>query len=114
LCHVTSFDPENVGEHDPRLTQIAAEIGSRWRQARATRGIDSSRTSTLDPPNGKVERFHRTLLEGWAYVRPFASNELRVHLLEERLHLYNHHRSHTALGGLSPVAQLNNLSGNYT
>ena len=25
--------------------------------------------------NGKVERFNRTLLEEWAYVRPYTSNE---------------------------------------
>ena len=26
--------------------------------------------------NGKVERFNRTLLEEWAYVRPYGSNEM--------------------------------------
>jgi transposase InsO family protein len=64
--------------------------------------------------NGKVERFNRTLLEEWAYVRPYAGNEQRTHLLEAWLHMYNHHRSHTALGGLPPIARVNNLSGNYT
>jgi transposase InsO family protein len=61
-----------------------------------------------------VERFNRTLLEEWAYVRPYESNAERSQLLEAWLHLYNHHRSHTALGGLSPVDRLNNLPGNYT
>ena len=63
--------------------------------------------------NGKVERFNRTLLDEWAYVRPYQSNEERSQLLETWLHVYNHHRSHTALGGRSPVARLNNLSGHY-
>ena len=64
--------------------------------------------------NGKVERFNRTLLEEWAYVRPYASNAERAALLPEWLHLYNHHRSHTALGGRSPVERVNNLPGNYS
>jgi transposase InsO family protein len=63
--------------------------------------------------NGKVERFNRTLLEEWAYVRPYTSNEQRVRLLPTWLHLYNHHRTHAALGGRSPVERVNNLSGHY-
>jgi hypothetical protein len=63
--------------------------------------------------NGKVERFNRTLLEEWAYVRPYRSNGARARLLEGWVHLYNHHRSHTALGGRSPIERVNNLSGNY-
>jgi transposase InsO family protein len=64
--------------------------------------------------NGKVERFNRTLLEEWAYVRPYASNEARVRLLPGWLHRYNHHRSHTALGGRSPIERVNNLPGQYS
>ena len=64
--------------------------------------------------NGKVERFNRTLLEEWAYVRLYRSNAKRATLLQAWLHLYNHHRCHTALGGLPPIARVNNLSGSYT
>ena len=63
--------------------------------------------------NGKVERFNRILLEEWAYVRPYRSNAARVRLLPSWLHLYNHHRSHTALGGRSPIERVNNLPGRY-
>ena len=35
-------------------------------------------------------------------------------LLKLWLHRYNYHRSPTALGGLPPIARVNNLSGNYT
>jgi hypothetical protein len=49
--------------------------------------------------NGKVERFNRTMLEEWAYVRPYDSEAERVDAFSDFLHLYNHHRSHTALGG---------------
>jgi transposase InsO family protein len=64
--------------------------------------------------NGKVERFNRTLLDERAYVRPYAGNHERQSLLSAWLHSYNYHRSHTALRGLSPIARVNNLSGNYT
>ncbi|MEK6467513.1 integrase core domain-containing protein, partial [Pseudonocardia alni] len=30
------------------------------------------------------------------------------------LHEYNHHRPHTAIGGLPPISRLTNLSGQYT
>jgi transposase InsO family protein len=64
--------------------------------------------------NGKVERFNRTLLDEWAYVRPYTTNAQRARLLPTWLHLYNHHRTHTALGGRSPVERVNNLPGRYS
>ena len=64
--------------------------------------------------NGKVERFNRTLLDEWAYVRPYPSEEARTAALAEWLHLYNHHRCHTALGGLSPMSRVSNVPGHYT
>lgn len=63
--------------------------------------------------NGKAERFNRTLLEEWAYVRPYSGNQERLDLLAGWLHMYNHHRSHTALDGVPPITRVNNLSGNY-
>lgn len=64
--------------------------------------------------NGKVERFNRILLEEWAYVRPYTANDQRARLLPAWLHQYNHHRSHTALGGRSPIERVNNLPGRYS
>ena len=63
--------------------------------------------------NGKVERFNRTLLEEWAYVRPYTSEAERIAALDEWLHLYNHHRHHTAIGG-PPISRLNDPAGQYT
>src|ERR1017187_303522 len=63
--------------------------------------------------NGKVERFNRTLLEEWAYVRPYTSNQRRTRALTLWLHIYNYHRAHTSLGQLPPVSRLNNVSGHY-
>ncbi len=86
-----------------------------FREAIILLGVRQVCTRPFRPQtNGKVERFNRTLLEEWAYVHPYRDNGHRSQLLEGRLHLYNHHRSRTALGGLSPVARLNNLPGNYT
>jgi transposase InsO family protein len=64
--------------------------------------------------NGKVERFNRTLLEEWAYVRPYTTNDQRTCLLPTWLHLYNHHRTHAALAGRSPAERVNNLPGRYS
>ncbi len=64
--------------------------------------------------NGKVERFNRTLLEEWAYVRPYPSNQHRSRALTTWLHIYNDHRAHTSLGQLPPVSRLNNVPGHYS
>ena len=64
--------------------------------------------------NGKVERFNRTLLEEWAYVRVYRSERARTEALARWLHQYNHHRGHTALGDQPPVSRVTNLPGQYT
>jgi transposase InsO family protein len=64
--------------------------------------------------NGKVERFNRTLLEEWAYVRKYSSEAERRRRLDSWLHTYNHHRCHTALGGQPPITRVDNLPGHYT
>jgi transposase InsO family protein len=63
--------------------------------------------------NGKVERFNRTLLDEWAYARVYTSNGQRRQALDRWLHLYNHHRGHTALGGEPPVTRTN-LPGQHS
>jgi len=79
----------------------------------ALNGIRHKRTRPYTPKtNGKVERFNRTLLEEWAYVRVYLSDEERTAALDDWLHLYNHHRHHTAIGG-PPIARVNDLLGQY-
>jgi transposase InsO family protein len=64
--------------------------------------------------NGKSERFNRTLLDEWAYARPYGSNNERLLALPDFVDRYNNHRPHTALKGLTPMAFLvNNVSGNH-
>ncbi len=56
--------------------------------------------------NGKVERFHRTLKEEWAYIRQYTSNQQRTNTLPGWLTSYNWHRPHYALGGKPPATRL--------
>ena len=56
--------------------------------------------------NGKVERFNRTLLEEWAYVTLYRSNEHRLATLPAWIDSYNRDRPHTALGGRPPATRL--------
>jgi transposase InsO family protein len=64
--------------------------------------------------NGKAERFNRTLLAEWAYLRPYTTNQERTAALDDWLHLYNHHRAHTALGGHPPIRRVNNPPDSYS
>jgi transposase InsO family protein len=64
--------------------------------------------------NGKVERFNRTLLDEWAYVRVYRSEPARTAALARWLHLYNHHRAHTSLGGHPPMSRVNNVTGQHS
>ena len=75
-------------------------------------GITLKRTRRYRPQtNGKVERFHKTLLEEWAYRRLYRSNDERRRAFARWLRLYNHRRPHTSLDGLTPMAVLNNNVG---
>lgn len=56
--------------------------------------------------NGKAERFNRTLQEGWAYRRPYSSNQSRIAALEPWLEHYNYARPHTACEGLPPISRV--------
>lgn len=77
--------------------------------------IEHRRTRPYRPQtNGKVERFHRTLADEWAYARLYRSDAERCTEFPVWLHTYNHHRGHTALGGQPPATRVPNLSGQYS
>jgi len=86
-----------------------------WATTCADLGISHKRTRPYRPQtNGKVERFHRTLADEWAYTRPYLTETSRRQALDPWLHTYNHHRGHTALNGLPPASRVPNLSGQNT
>ena len=63
--------------------------------------------------NGKVERFNRTMLDEWAYIRVYQSETERVDALAQWIHTYNHHRNHTAIGG-PPITRVTNAPEQHT
>ncbi|WP_328788194.1 MULTISPECIES: IS481 family transposase [unclassified Streptomyces] len=89
--------------------------GLAWKAVLADLGAAGRLTRAYRPQtNGKVERFNRTLLDEWAYLRPYTSNDERTAALADFLHTYNHHRCHTALDGKPPISRVNNPAGQYT
>jgi transposase InsO family protein len=86
-----------------------------WRDTCAELGIKAKKTRPYRPQtNGKIERFHRTLADGWAFSRHYNSESARRAALPAWLHEYNHHRPHTAIGAKPPISRLTNLPGQYT
>jgi transposase InsO family protein len=100
------------------VRRVLTDNGSCYRSrvfAAALGDIAHKRTRPYRPAtNGKVERFHRTLLEEWAYAHSYATNSEREAAYPGWLHCYNHHRGHTALGGRPPASRVTNLTGQYT
>jgi transposase InsO family protein len=104
-------------EHVERVmtdNALAYRRSAAWSRALGEVGARACFTRRYRPQtNGKAERFNRTLLEEWAYQRPFTSNDERAAALPGWLHTYNHHRTHTALGGHPPITRVNNAAGHY-
>jgi len=104
--------------HGVLVHRVLTDNGACYRSrlfAQALAGTEHKRTRPYHPQtNGKVERFNRTLLEEWAYARPYQSDRQRCDAFTDWLHHYNHHRGHTALGGHPPATRVPNLSGQYS
>jgi transposase InsO family protein len=92
----------------------SAYISHAWRDACAELGITPKRTRPYRPQtNRKIERFHRTMADGWAFRRLYLSESARRKALPGWLHEYNHHRLHSAIGKVPPITRLTNLTGHY-
>lgn len=100
-------------EHGVKVQAVMTDNALNYRRSEAF--LDSMAalgiTHVAIPPyhpraNGKVERFNRTMLEEWAYVRLYRSNDERLRALQRWVGLYNRRRPHTALGGRPPVSRL--------
>jgi transposase InsO family protein len=110
----TWFTSHGIDQIKRVLTDNARCYGSdAWRDAVNTTGTRHLRTRPYRPQtNGKVERYHRILVEEWCYSRAYLSEDERAHSLPDWLHRYNHHRHHTAIGG-PPASRVTNLPGQY-
>jgi transposase InsO family protein len=86
-----------------------------WRDTCTDLAIVHKRTRPYRPQtNGKIERFHRTLAQGWAFKKLYNSENARRAALAGWIHEYNHHRPHTAIGGSAPITRLTNLTDQYS
>ncbi|WP_330995845.1 integrase core domain-containing protein [Burkholderia territorii] len=100
----------------PRRIDIARQLltdnGSAFRShefARACQelGIRHKFTRAYRPQtNGKAERFIQSALREWAYAWTYQSSAHRIEALASWQHHYNWHRSHSAIGGIAPMARL--------
>ena len=82
-------------------------------------GIKHSFTRPYRPQtNGKAERFIKTALHEWAYVRTYANSYERRKAWLPWIHRYNWHRPHASLDYKPPIRRLgfsvNNLSALHT
>ncbi|WP_203665081.1 IS481 family transposase, partial [Actinocatenispora rupis] len=102
-------------DHGITVERVLSDNGSAykshaWRDACHDLTITHKRTRPYRPQtNGKAERFHRTLADGWAYARFYPTETQRRAALPAWLHFYNHHRPHSSLGGRPPATRLTNL-----
>ncbi|HEY0519032.1 MAG TPA: IS481 family transposase [Ilumatobacteraceae bacterium] len=95
------------------LTDNGTCYKRKWALACAATGTTVKKTRPYRPQtNGKIERFHRILLEEWAYIRPWRSEHQRELAYAGFIHFYNHHRAHGALGWSTPAATLANFRDN--
>jgi transposase InsO family protein len=102
--------------HGITIERVITDNGSCYRSRLFNQALGTIRHTFTRPyrpaTNGKVERYNRTLLAEWAYARPWSSDGQRTRALTPWLHLYNHHRHHTAIGG-PPAGRVSNLAGLY-
>jgi transposase InsO family protein len=82
------------------------------RQLLAKRQIRHLTTKPYRPrTNGKVERFHQTMANEWAYGLVYRSHRERAAALPHWLHHYNRRRPHSSLGGRPPISRVHNVCG---
>ena len=61
--------------------------------------------------NGKVERFHQTLMREWAYALEYATSQARRDALPHWIDHYNERRTHSALNNHPPRHRVRDVLG---
>ncbi len=104
-------------DHGISVERVLTDNGACYRSRAFATALGPARHSFTRPyrpqTNGKAERFNRTLLAEWAYARTWTSDGQRNRRLAHWLHIYNHHRHHTAVGG-PPIRRVGNVAGHYS
>ena len=106
-------------DHGITVQAVMTDNGSCYRSHLFADTLTSATVKHLRIPprqpqiNGKVERFNRTLLDEWAYVQVYTSEQERVDALADWIHTYNHHRNHTAISG-PPISRAPNVARQHT
>jgi transposase InsO family protein len=115
LCRAVAWFAARGVTVERVMTDNGSAYRSRVHQAAcALLGIRHTRTRPHRPrTNGKAERFIKTLIDGWAYARIYASSSERSQALPLWLNHYNYSRPHGSLGHRPPASRLNNVSSNY-
>jgi transposase InsO family protein len=110
---LAAFEAQGITVERVMTDNAWAYRGAAYRAALA--GRHQTRTRPYRPQtNGKAERFIGTLVREWAYGQTYTTNAARLAALPSFVDFYNHHRPHTALGGLSPAAVVNNVHGDHS
>jgi len=100
------------GDQGVMIERLMTDNGPAYRSALHRRacgalGIRHLFTRPYRPrTNGKAERFIRTLLDGWAYKRPYATSAERSAALGAFLSHYNTQRPHRSLNRQTPIQRL--------
>jgi transposase InsO family protein len=82
------------------------------RELLAGRAIRHIRTRPYTPrTNGKVERFHQTLIREWAFALEYTSSDGRRQALPHWINHYNERRTHTALANRPPRERVRDVLG---
>jgi len=131
VAHVPDEGPASAAEaldraaafyagHGIRIERVLTDNGGPYRSRRYRAEIERlaarhKRTRPYRPQtNGKAERLIKTLLAEWAYARPYRTNDDRLAALPTFVDFYNHGRPHTAIGGRTPAAVVNDVRGNHS
>lgn len=86
-----------------------------WHQVCDQLVITVKKTRPYRPQtNGKIERFHRTLADGWAYARCYASETERCNALDGWLHYLQPAPAPHGLWQSAALLTIDQRPGQYT